>query len=235
MSSQLFTSKFIKKEKKGKNTYSFHFKKPNKFEFVAGQYLKMKLDINNSDSRGNSRYFTVSSSPTEKDLVITTRIIKSSFKKKLMTLKTGDEAIISGPWGDIVFPKKRRPIIFLTGGIGITPFRSLCIFARDKNLDFKITLLVSFSTAEDSIFDKEFKKIESDNFKYIKTITHPDKNWKGEKGRIDAQKIRKYVKNVDKSIFYVTGPLGLVEGILKLLKDNGIKKGHIISEDFPGY
>lgn len=234
---QTFTIKFLGKQQQSADTYTFKFERPSNFNFVAGEYLKMILAIKNPDSRGVSRYFTISASPTEENIAITTKVIKSSFKKTFGSLKVGAKVKIRGPWGDISLDEKdKTPRVFLAGGIGITPARSMMIYARDNNLDIPITLFVSFSREEEVIFYDELTGLKNKKLKAIYMISHPEgSKWKGETGRLDGEKITKYVPDVKNSIFYLTGPLAFVEAIEKLVRSLKVPKKNIVAEEFPGY
>lgn len=233
-----FETKFIKKEKIAKNTYTFYFERNKQFNFSPGQYVKIFLEIENPDARGSSRYFTISSSPREENLfLITTKIIKSSFKLKLRDLKKGEKIKYIGPIGYFNFNENnKKPKIFLAGGIGITPFHSIIkTLSFDKSL-LKVCLLVSFSGEEEAVFYKELKKIESENqnIKIIYSLTHEIK--KGfEKGRIDKSLIEKYCPDFKISEFFITGPPQMTEELFETVKSLGIKEDNIFKEDFSGY
>ena len=206
------------------DAYSFVFEKPSNFEFLPGQYIKMFMNIKDPDSRGVSRYFTIAASPTEKNLMITTRIGKSVFKQKLGSLPIGSRVEMRGPFGTFVLNKDTRPRVFLAGGIGITPARSMMIYANDKKLNIPITLIVSFSRKEDIIFHDDLAGSENKNLKAI-FLTE----------RINEETIKKHVGNLRSSIFYITGPTSFVEAMEKLIKSLEVAEENIKTEDFPGY
>lgn len=234
---------FIRKEKIARDTYSFYFdlKQEKDFYFTAGQYIRMLLDIENPDDRGSSRFFTISSSPLEKDyLTITTKIIKSSFKNKLLELNSGDSAKFYGPMGSFVLNENiGDERVFLAGGIGITPFHSMIKYAYKKNLSIPLTLFVSFSGAEDVIFYKELSEIASKNpnIKVIYTITHAQENsnWRGETGRISEEMLKKYIKDINKPLYYIVGPPSMVVGMEDMVSKMGIPNEKIFIENFTGY
>lgn len=203
---------FIKKEKVSKDAYSFYFNRA--FNFLPGQYIRMTLDIENPDKRGISRSFTISSSPLEDYMTVTTRIIQSSFKKKLANLVPGAKVKIFGPLGSFLFNEEDKSSrIFLGGGIGITPFHSMVTFSNAKKLAIPINLFVSFSTVDEIIFREELEEISKNNpnIKIIYTITHPEETppeadqpladkWEGETGRISESLIKKYLLDVQSPI-----------------------------------
>ena len=184
----------------------------------------MFLNIKNPDSRGVSRYFTVSSSPTEKNIRITTRIGKSTFKQKLNSLPIGSRVEMRGPFGTFVLNRDMRPRVYLAGGIGITPARSMMVYANDKNLNIPITLIVSFSRKEDIIFHDDLAGSENKNLKAF-FLTE----------RINEKIIKKNLVSLRISIFYITGPTSFVSAMEKLVKQMGVAEKNIKTEDFPGY
>lgn len=227
---QSFTSKLIKKEQLTQDTYSFYFERPSSFEFIPGQYIKVVLNIKNPDDRGTSRFFSLPSSPTERDhLMITTRILQSSFKKTLgnLTINTGVQ--MRGPHGAFILDEKdTKGKVYLAGGIGITPARSMLVYMRDKNLNIPFTLMASFTSREEIIFFDELNPILNEFRKIIYIVT-------SEQGRIDEEKIRKNVPDLLDPLFYISGPAGFVEAMEKLVKSLGVPEENIKSEDFPGY
>lgn len=232
---------FLKKEKKSRDAYSFYFdRKGLDFDFIPGQYLKLFLDILDPDERGSSRYFTISSSPTDKDyLTITTRIIQSSFKLRLNSLVSGEKVRAFGPIGYFDFdPKFKNENIFIAGGIGVTPYHSILRFVKSKKIKSKITLFVSFPNRDEAIFFDELKEIEKSNsdIRIVYSLTKEDKIYpEFEKGRIDIDMIKKYVQDYKSSKFFITGPEAMVLSLYDSLKDWGIQEENIFKEDFPGY
>ena len=209
---QSFTSKLMNKEQLTGDTYSFYFARPSTFEFIPGQYIKMILNIENPDERGISRFFTIASSSTENMFMITTRIIQSSFKKTLAALPIGAEVQMRGPHGTFVLDEQDpRGKVYLAGGIGITPSRSMLVYMRDKNLNTPMTLIVSFSERSGLIFYDELNSLANKVRKVVYIVT-------AEEGRIDEEKIRKNVPDLLDSLFYISGPPGFVEAMEKLVK-----------------
>ncbi len=231
---------YIKKEKVSRDTYSFYFDR-NKmnFNFLPGQYLKIFLKIDSPDDRGSSRYFTISSSPTDKDfLVITTRIVKSSFKLKLNTLKTGKKIRAFGPIGYFDFDaKSTKEQIFLAGGVGMTPAHSIIKFTESKKEKTKILLIVSFQKLSDIIFYNELKEIEArnKNIKIVYTITKDKKIEGFERGHIDEKLIRKYSLDFKKAKYFLVGSESFEFKMVDLVTKMGIPEENIFKENFPGY
>lgn len=239
MAGTSFNIPLVKKEKNSFDAWNFYFERPTDFTYLAGQYIEMRLDIENPDDRGVSRYFTLSSSPSEKHLMITTRILKSSFKLKLGSVNEGEEVKIKGPWGDFVLPEDNlKNLVFIAGGIGMTPFRSMITFASVSGVKNNITLFASYKTPDQILFKKELEDIAKANssIKIITTVTQPEgTEWEGETGRIDEKVLEKHIDNLQESMYYVAGPDPMVEAMEKLLLGMDIKKEQILTDGFPGY
>ncbi|HSX40053.1 MAG TPA: FAD-dependent oxidoreductase [Candidatus Saccharimonadales bacterium] len=238
------TLPFLKSEKLSKDAYAFTFDRTSarEWNFSPGQYIRMTLPVENPDERGTTRLFSLVSSPLQKDhIMITTRVIQSSFKKKLLTLKPGEQVQFFGPMGVFTF-RENDPgsHVFLAGGIGITPFHSMLLYANAKKLSVPITFFASFSTTDDMVFYEEFSNIAKENpsIKVVYTVTQPEKSgkpWSGETGRISAEMIKKYVKDFDKALYYVAGPQVMVEAMVKMVSEMGLPTERILRENFTGY
>lgn len=208
--------------------YEFIFKLNQKFNFSAGQYLEWTLGHQNPDSRGNRRYFTIASSPTEKNLHIGIKFYpnSSTFKKKLINLSGGDGIIAGQLSGDFILPKDAdQKLCFIAGGIGITPFRSMIKYLLDISQKRDIVLIFSNKTQADvvykNIFDEAYQKLG------IKTIYVF--------GHLEPEVITKEVPDYRERIFYISGPHSMVDAFEKTLKDMGIPNNQIKIDFFPGY
>lgn len=238
-----YTVKFLRSERVASDAYSFYFERPVDFNFLPGQYLKLTLEIPVPDERSDHRLFTICSSPTEKDyLMITTRIIQSAFKKTLVDLAADSPVKVSGPFGVFILKESEvRPHIFLAGGIGITPYRSMIKYCVDKNLTIPITLFTSFRTTEDVVFSDMFKQIAATHswLTLVETITRPEESktpWNGLAGRIDANLLKSYGPKVPtSSLFYISGPPTMVDGLSETVKSFGVVPENIRAEKFTGY
>jgi len=243
MQSKEFYLLFVRKEKIARDAYSFYFDRTKAdLSFLPGQYVRMTLNIDNPDNRGNSRPFTISSSPLEKNhIMITTKIIESSFKKRLIELASGEKVKLFGPLGGFVLKEEEKDErVFLAGGIGITPFHSMIAYCNAKKLSIPITLLVSFSSVEDLAFYKELTDIAKKNpyIKVVYTVSHPDNSnvqWGGETGRISETLIKKYIQDIFKPQYFIVGPPAMVAAIEEVVNNMGVENKKIFIENFTGY
>lgn len=185
---------------------------------------------------GDDRAFSLASSPTEDFLMISIKMTGSGFKEKLDALE-GQEVTITGPFGRFVFEegkKQNHSHVMIAGGIGVTPFRSMIKYATDKSLDDRIILLYSNKTEGDISFLEELKHMQNQNknLSIVHTLTQTESS-DYRTGRIDENLIREEVDDIKNSIFYVCGPPVMVDTMVQMLKEMGIKE--IRFERFVGY
>lgn len=222
--------------------YEFVFNANKNFSFAPGQYLEWTLGFKNPDTRGNRRYFTIASSPTEKTLRIGVKFYpdSSSFKKNLISLETGSKILAGQLSGDFVLPKNNnQELVFIAGGIGITPFRSMVKYLLDNNIKIPVTIFYANKNVSDIVYEDILSDTEKKlGIKTIYTLTDTEnilKNWSGEKGRVSEEMLKKYVPDYNEAIFYLSGPHSLVAGFEGVLRKMGIKGNNIKKDFFPGY
>lgn len=222
------------------NTIVYNFGKQDKFSFVPGQYLEWTLPHDGADSRGNRRYFSLSSTPNE-ELQVAVRFHEnpSSYKKKMIGLQPGEEIIATALAGDFVLPKDlSKPIVFMAGGIGVAPFRSMIQYIVENNLKADIVLMYSNRTADEIAFAQEFQNAAAHGVRTIYTLTDSSKlppNWTGGVGHFTPIMIQHYIPDFAKRTFYASGPQPMVQGVEKTLRELGVHKNKIITDYFPGY
>lgn len=222
------------------DTYDFLFTADKPLAFRPGQYLEWTLGHKHSDSRGNRRYFTVASSPTESEVRLGVKFYPeaSSFKRELLTVERGGEIVAGQLAGDFTLPDKAdKKLVFIAGGIGVTPFRSMVKYLIDKNEMRDIVLFYSNKTAEDiayrSVFDEAQAKL---GMRALYTLTGAaPAGWSGFTGPVTGEMIKREVPDYQERTFYVSGPHGMVKAFEKTLKELGVKHGQIKIDFFPGF
>ena len=238
-----FALPFLRKEQLTADTYSFYFDRTaHPFEYLPGQYIRMILMHENPDERGTSRFFTMASPPTEhEELMITTRVVQSSFKKALLGLLPGQEVQFWGPIGQFVLHEDtQKPLVFLAGGIGLTPYHSMLLYGLEKKIAIPMTLFVACSTSEEIVFYEELTAVTKQlpTVTVVYTVTHPEESqtaWVGETGRISVNMLKKYVSAPQECIYYISGPGAMVDATEKMLSEMDVSEEHIVLEKFPGY
>jgi len=215
---------------------TFYFKPEKPVRYTAGQYIELTLKHPHPDARGVKHWFTLSSSPTDEFVTITTKFAAkdgSSFKKALHRLKPGAELLMSDPMGDFVLPKLvQTPLIFVAGGIGITPFHSILSWLASTRETRPIKLLYGVRSEDEIVFQDTFDKA-SQHATII--VSQPSAAWGGERGQITADLILGLEQPSEETLVYVSGPEPMVEALEKGLKKAGIKKHQLVLDFFPGY
>lgn len=231
--------KFRGKKHLASDIWQFEFDKPTDFEFKAGQFNQYTIKQPHPDGRGVRRWFTISASPTEDYLSITTRIFDehSTFKEALNNLRPGETIKAEGPDGDFLLPDDTTPVVWIAGGIGVTPFRSQLKWLIDTEKDHDITLLYGNRTPDDicfsDLFDRAKTKVPS--FKLANIVQETASDWQGKRGLIDETAIRESVGDLGGKLFYVSGPEPMVEAFKPKLIAMGIAENSIKQDWFPGY
>lgn len=222
--------------KESPNIWTFYFVPKKPISYVAGQYVEMLLAHKNADERGDRRWFTLSSSPTDDLISITTKFATkngSSFKRSLQKLKPGDTVKVSEAMGDFVLPKDTSvPLIFVAGGIGITPFHSMFSWLADNHKNRNIHLLYAVQTEDELVFQETFQRV---NIHARIIVSQPSDEWGGLRGHLTAQDILGLEPLDDKSLIYLSGPEQMVENLEAELKKSGVPKTQIVGDFFPGY
>ena len=220
----------VQVEQHSESTYTFWLKPDRLIDYTAGQFIEIYLP-HDADERGTHRWFTISSSPTEKLLAITTRraATMSSFKKQLFAMETGQTLQVSQAMGDFVLPMQRSiPIIFVVRGIGITPVRSMTKQLVDESSNHRdITVIHSVKNKDDLLFKEIYQKVSS-------RIIERQENSTDNISELITQILEIHEQKPTARI-YVSGPEQFAEKVHGLLKSSGVKPSALVTDYFHGY
>ena len=235
-------TKLIGHDLVAEGTMQFRFEKPDGFTYTAGQSIDLFLiEPPETDAEGNKRAFTLSSSPDDDHLAITTRMRDTAFKRALGAMETGTPMKVEGPFGELVLPEHTdKTVVFLAGGIGITPFYSMSRYAAAHALPHHITLFYSNRRPEDAAYLDDLIRLagENPNFTFVGTMTEMEKStkdWTGELGYINDAMLKRHLGDLDNAIYYLAGPAGMVAALRKMLNDSAVSNDNIRTEEFSGY
>ena len=224
------------------DTYDFIFLPDQRMKYRPGQYMEWTLSHKWPDSRGVRRYFTLASSPTERELSLGVKFYDkgSSFKKKLLGMQVGDTIVASGLAGDFVLPKDtKKKLVFIAGGIGITPFRSMVQYMIDKKEARDVVLLYSNKRIQDIAYEDVFDIAERTlGMKTLYAVTDPDADMPALPNvtrTIDARTISENIPDYRERTFYLSGPHGMVTAFESVLQSMGVKESQIKVDFFPGF
>lgn len=220
-------------------TMMFHFDKPDGFEYRAGQFGELTLlDPPETDAEGDSRAFSLASAPFEPGLAMATRLRDTAFKRVLRELPVGRQVRLGAPYGSFTLHRSvTTPAVFLIGGIGVTPVRSMVLQATHDRSDQSLLLVHAGTSPDDAPFLADFRAAEASNlhFRYVPTVERPSPGWTGETGRIDEAMLRRHVPDLDAPLYYLSGPAGMVTAMRSLLAGAGVDEERIRTEEFVGY
>lgn len=222
--------KLLRVVSRGGDVKEFVFQPPQGFAWEAGQYMHYVLP-HEADDRGIERWFTISAAPSEGEVRITTRINhehSSSFKQQLQALRPGDEIDADGPEGDFTLQDPARNYLFVVGGIGITPIRSMLTEAAAKGLQLNASLLYANRSEQDIPFRDELEAIRAANPNLkIEYVIEPD--------RLDEARLRAAIQAIENPLIYISGPEPMVKSLAEQIKAMGVAEENIKLDDFPGY
>ena len=221
-------------------TMTFRFSKPDGFVYAAGQAIDLQLLDPPAEEGQDSRMFSLVSAPFEQDLAVAIRMRGSAFKRALAALPDGASIGFDGPFGDLTLDGGGRPAVFIAGGIGITPFMSMLRQAAQERSPQRLFLAYSNRRPEDAAFLGELQQLERQNpsFRLMATMTDMSKSareWSGETGHVDADKLQRLVGDAAAPVYYLVGPPAMVEAMQGTLAAAGIAADRIRSEEFWGY
>ncbi|KPK98221.1 MAG: hypothetical protein AMJ95_05115 [Omnitrophica WOR_2 bacterium SM23_72] len=204
-------------------------------QYQAGQFgsfvIKAKKEC--------KRYLSLSSSPTEKGYIeFTKKLRQSDFSVLLNSLKPQDTIKAEYPFGKFTLEASGDKIAFLSGGIGITPIRSMCRYAVDKNLGIDIVLLYANRSINDIVFKEDFDQMQKQypGLRVSHVLSEPAAGFLCIAGHINVQVIKNEIQDYLKRKFYLCGPPGMVEAMKKILESElKVSQENIITENFQGY
>lgn len=217
------------------NVKSFRLAVASGIDYQAGQFLCATLKKENSCKR----YLSLSSSPTEKGYIeFTKKLTESDFSKALDAAKLGESLLIQYPFGKFTLDDPQAKVAFLSGGIGITPIRSICKYVADKKLGTDIILLYANRTLKDIVFKEDFEAMQLQNpkLKVVHVLSELVPGMKARFGRINSQMIKEELPDYTQRKFYICGPPGMVEAMKSIITaELSIGTGNIVTENFQGY
>ena len=216
------------------HVFSVRFERPDGFCYLPGQFMFITLGTGEDTL---TKHLTISSSPTESWLEVTKEMTGHPFADALAALRTGTRVAIRGPYGEFTFTGEYKQVVLISGGIGVTPMKSMMQYATDEGLLSRIKLLYSARDEGDILFGPEMRDLQKNNphLSVHLTLTRPGPAWKGNTGRIDHAFIEHEVPDWKDQIFFLSGPTSMVNAMVAIVREMGVPEEHIRQEAFPGY
>jgi glycine betaine catabolism B len=217
------------------DTTSFRFSRPVDFSYKPGQYMMVTIK---SGEKELVHPFSLSSSPTEPEFIeFTKKLTNSEYSARLKSMKPLDWARIDGPYGKFTCECKYEKILFLAGGIGITPFFSIIKYCTDSNLGTSIILYYGARNQSEIAFKKELDEMQRKNphLKVVYVLNEPLTGWTGKTGFVSADLIKEEVLDYNDRVFYACGPPGMITAMQRLLNSLGLPNTQLRLESFVGH
>jgi ferredoxin-NADP reductase len=223
---------------------AFRFEKPSNFIFKPGQYIDLFLpspEPEHGPSSALTDTFSIASSPLDDELLLTTRMRDTLFKRVISNVPIGTTVKIEGPMGSFsLHDNTARPAIFLAGGIGIAPFLSMLTYATEEKLHHHIVLFYANRCLKDAAFIDELWRLETANprFRFVPTLTRMNSEnggWRGKTGHISSQMLLTRIKTLRGPIYYIAGPPTIVASARHTLSAAGVDEDDIRTDEFAGY
>ena len=209
------------------NVWSFRFRPSEPISWTAGQFIQVELPHPNPDDEGQKRWFTVSSAPFEQYVQITTRVTSSTFKQALDALKIGgDLTLLAKPDGDFIWQDSQKRRVFVAGGIGITPLRSILAQRLHDNQPLAVTLIYGSRTADIPFRQELDRFVKSDSAFEVNYVVGD---------RLTATRLNELVPGIKDSLVYLSGPEPLVEALGDELRAAGHPDDGLKQDFFPNY
>lgn len=207
------------------------------FNYLPGQFQFLTFQ-RGRDLPVEEHHWTISSSPGQKDFVSSTIKAVGDFTATIGKTRPGDTAIVHAPFGrfSYLLHKHEKDLVFVAGGIGITPLMSMIRHMRDTESPLPVTLIYANRTRADIVFAKELEKIQAGrypNLNVVHVLSRPDDQWQGETGHVSMELLKKHCgPDLSGKAFYLCGPPGMTEAVVAGLKKSGVKDGQMHLELF---
>ncbi len=216
----------------GEEAVALRFSRPTAYDFVPGQYAVVTVQTPDGPV---GKPFTIASAPLDDYLEFTTRISDSAFKQALDALVPGDPIRVSKPSGRLLVPSGASRLVFLVGGVGITPARSILRHAVQTGLPLQA--FVFFGNRDDECipYRAEFEAMETSGVRIVHVLEHPSDGWQGERGFITAELVRRHGALSAPALWIVAGPPVMVGAMERVLDELAIPAEERMIERFAGY
>jgi predicted ferric reductase len=219
-----------------RNVWTVTFEPPEKgagFDYLPGQFQFVTFDR----GCGEEHPFTIATSPMNVGSHASTIKASGDFTRTIAGLRPGDLVGIQAAFGRFshLLGPDGQHLVFIAGGIGITPFMSMLRYMRDRRDERDVVLFYANRTEEDIAFRKELDSIAAlaaPRLRVIHVLDAPGATWQGEGGRIDRQIIERYVGDLHDKVFYLCGPPPMMNSLAAMLFDAGVPSRLIRTERF---
>jgi Na+-transporting NADH:ubiquinone oxidoreductase subunit F len=211
---------------------------PNEIKFKAGQFIQIRVPEYELSSEEVYRAYSLSSAPQEKNIVeLEIRLVPNGICTTYVHkyLKEGDKLTINGPYGEFFLRDTEREILFIAGGSGMAPIKSILFDMKEKGIKRKARYFFGATSKRDLFHVETMRELEKEmpNFKFIPALSRPspEDNWDGESGLI-TKVLDKHLENGDNVEAYLCGSPGMIDACVKTLTSNNVPEELIYYDKF---
>jgi ferredoxin-NADP reductase len=212
----------------------FRFGKPAGYEFSAGQYFRLTLETRDG---AETKPFSHANAPADPFIELATRMSGSAFKDALGALVRGDEVTVQGPYGSLIVPDGVTKAVFLVGGVGITPVRSIVRDAEQRGTGLRVRIFYGNHDQLCIPYSGEFAEYQRKDrrFEIVDVLEDPLPGWIGERGVIAPELVRRFIDPLDGWHYFMSGPPAMVSAMQRVTDGLSVPEERLSLERFTGY
>ncbi len=230
-SARAFASEILAVYDESPKVKTFRLKVPPSFTFIPGMWVMLHFE----DDPAVSRAYSISTSPRERGYIEISLGNVGAFTSRLFALKAGQKLMVKGPLGKWHWRDAPRRAVLISGGTGLTPFRSMGRLAVEEGRADRVVILYSAKTPEDLLYGRDLQRFRAAGMRVFVTLTRPPQEWTGPRGRIDLGVVRREVPDFRECLFYICGPQALIADMSKALSGAGVPQASIHHERWGDY
>lgn len=213
-------------------------KDPPEIEFRPGRYIQFVVPAYELTPEPVYRAYSVSSPPSRRNtLELEIRLVPNGICTTYVFqhLKVGDPVTINGPYGDFYLRESDREIVFVAGGSGMAPIKSILLDMAERNVARKATYFFGARAVRDLFLVDEMRRLEArlPNFRFVPALSNPlpGDDWKGEVGLITEVLARHY-ERMDDLEAYLCGSPGMIDAAIKVFRQKGLPESQTFYDKF---
>ncbi len=211
---------------------------PNEINFRAGQYIQFEVPEYELTKERVYRAYSIASPPSSKnEIELEIRLVSNGICTTYIFqyLKEGDEIIINGPYGEFYLRESDNEIVFIAGGSGMAPIKSMLLDMAEKKINRKATYFFGARSLRDLFLLDKMKELEESlpNFRFIPALSEPkpEDNWTGETGLI-TEVLDRHISNGENIDAYLCGSPGMIDASVRVLTSKGVPENRIFYDKF---
>jgi predicted ferric reductase len=205
------------------------------FHFAPGQFQFLRL--HDAEIPPEEHPFTIASSPARSDRIALTIKESGDFTAGIGRVRPGDRATVHGPFGRFshTLHPNEGDLVFVAGGVGITPLMSMLRYMRDRREARRVMLAYASRSAADVLFADELEAMRAGGYpvlNLVHVLADAPSSWAGETGRLDADRLLGLCGGAEDKAFYVCCPPPMAASLIRGLRRNGVSLGRIHTDHF---